>query len=204
MPGLPLTLWDNWHCGTIRVTLLLALCLTVAFWCLPPASFFFFSSSFTIILFPRTLDLLLGSANLVLQLNALYGNIKPNPTHCLPLKRKMWCFCEFPLLFISPVSSMIYWLVKMLFLSTQNTHNRCLWQRLSSLLLGSWALEQEKAEHGYDSGAFVHLVQCMGYCDPKKVNKVKPRSPNQQNINVLLEAVHQPSCFPCPVKCHSH
>lgn len=76
---------------------------------------------------------------------------------------------------------------------------------LFSLLLGSWAQQQEKAEHGYDSGAFVHLVQCVCYSDPKvnKVLEVKPRSPNQQNIDVQLEAVHQPNCFPCPFKCHS-
>lgn len=28
------------------------------------------------------------------------------------------------------------------------------------------------AECGYDSRAFVHLIQCMGYNDPKEVNKV--------------------------------
>lgn len=64
---------------------------------------FCFSSSFTIIFFPRTLDLLLGSASLVLLLIARYGSIKLNPAHCLPLKRKVWYFCKSPLLFISPL-----------------------------------------------------------------------------------------------------
>lgn len=53
--------------------------------------------------FPRTFDLLLGSANLVLLLIVLYGTIKWNPVLCLPLKRKVWCFCKLPLLFISPL-----------------------------------------------------------------------------------------------------
>lgn len=69
-------------------------------------------------------------------------------------------------------------------LSTQNAQNRCLWPGLFSLLLGSQAQQQEKAEHGYDSGAFVYLVECVGCNDPKKVNKINPRSPNQQNINM--------------------
>lgn len=42
----------------------------------------------------------------------------------------------------------------------------------------------------------MHLIQCMRCNDPKEVNKaleVKPRSPKQQNIDVQLEAVHQPA-----------
>lgn len=75
------------------------------------------------------------------------------------------------------------------------------------MLLGSWAQQEEKAECGYDSRAFVYLIQCMGYNDSKEVNKVlevKPRSSNHQNIDVQLEAVHQPNCFLCFVKCHNH
>lgn len=47
-----------------------------------------------------------------------------------------------------------------------------------------------KAECSYDSRAFVHLIQCMGYNDPKKVNKVLEVKPRSLNTLVCVAFPH--------------
>lgn len=55
------------------------------------------------------------------------------------------------------------------------------------------ALGEKKQSMVMTLGLLCLCFSYMGYNDPKvnKVLKVKQRYPNQQNINVQLEAVHQ-------------
>lgn len=199
MPDWPACYLVFWAAACLLPILLLVVLHSAFQWYFAP---FFFSSSF-ITFFPRASTFCSVWPLQFYILIASSGRIKVNLAYCLPLKRKVWYFYKFPLhLFFLLCVKCDLLTGQEAILSTQNTHNRCSYQRLFSPLLRSRAQQEEKAECGSDSGAFVHLIQCMGYNDPKEMNKgleAKPRSSSQHSTDAQLGCAPT-KLFPIPCK----